>query len=226
MARVTGRTCRLIASRFPIIGVFDDIAEDETDLRAAFDLEEMTSGRMLGLRRMAAIPGGGVVHGPGASMVMAAFLHASEEGGRFTDGRLGAWYAATEIATAIEETVWHNEQRLRASAGGFPNRIQMRELVATVDMEMLDLRGSAEPGLYDPLDYVRSQAFAMQRRWPFVTPGLDALVYDSVRRPGGVNLVIFRPAAVPAPVMQGEHYEYVWDAQGKLDVLLLTNVSR
>src|SRR3546814_16462017 len=91
----------------------------------------------------------------GASMVMAAFLHADPAGGRFTDHRLGAWYAAGDIATAIEETVYHQERRLRASAGGFPNRIQMRELIADLEEMFLDLRGlrSSDAELYHPNDY-------------------------------------------------------------------------
>ena len=36
--RVRSRTHRLIASRFPTVGVFDDIAESEEDARAAFEL--------------------------------------------------------------------------------------------------------------------------------------------------------------------------------------------
>lgn len=39
-------------------------------------------------------------------------------------------------------------------------------------------------------------------------------------------MVIFRPGLVPLPVMQGEHYEYVWDARGRLEILKLTGVAR
>ena len=41
-ARVTARTHRLIASRFPTVGVFDDIADSEEELRVAFLLEDLT----------------------------------------------------------------------------------------------------------------------------------------------------------------------------------------
>jgi hypothetical protein len=225
-ARVRARTRRLIASRFPTIGVFDDIAASEHDLRAAFELEALTNDRLR--FRIEAIPAGGVATGPTASIAMAAFLHCSDEGARFNDGRLGAWYASTTMETAVEETVHHHERRLRASEAGFPARIQMRALIVDLDRRLLDLRGQAgaHPGLYDPGDYAASQRFAAERRWPFAAPGEDGLVYDSVRRPGGTNVCIFRPAALPLPIVQGDHYDYVWDSAGRLTILMLTDVRR
>jgi hypothetical protein len=226
--RLAGRTSRLIASRFPTVGVFDDIAGSEEDLRAAFELEELTNTRLIATERLRAIPGGEVAHGgAGATLVMAAFLHASEEGGRFSDHRLGAWYAATTVQTAIAETVYHHERRLRASAAGFPARIQMRELAAHLDGEFLDVRGlqASRPELYHLTDYSASQAFAAARRWPFGEALEDGVIYDSVRRAGGVNVCVWRPLSVPLPVEQAAHYEYVWDAAGSLTVLELRSVA-
>jgi RES domain-containing protein len=224
--RFAGRTHRLIASCYPTVGVFDDIAADEDEVRTAFLLESLSSSRLQ--TRLAALPAGGVATGPTASLVMAAFLHCSVSGGRFTDHRLGAWYACTEIETAIEETVHHHERRLRLSDAGFPARIQMRELIADLDLDLLDVRkaqgGPAE--IYDPEDYGPSQAFAASRRWPFAEQSEDGLVFDSVRRAGGTNVCVFRPAAVTLPIIQGAHYEYVWDARGEPAVLLLTSVAR
>lgn len=228
LRRLTSRTHRLINSRFPTTGVFDDIAEDEDELRVAFQLEEMTNGRLLGMARLELMPPGSLAAGPTASLANAAFLHASETGGRFNGPDLGAWYCATEIETAIEETLHHNDHRLRASAGGFPNRIQLRELVVNLDLDLADLRGlqSERPELYDPDDYRGSQAFADSVRWPGQPDALDGLIYDSVRREGGVNACVFRPGALPLPIVQGGHYEYVWDAKGHVEVIMLTGVAR
>lgn len=225
-ARVRARTRRLIASRFPTVGVFDDIAESAEELRAAFELEALTNDRLQS--RIGEIPIGGIATGATASIAMAAWLHCSDEGSRFNDGRLGAWYASTDAPTAIEETVYHHEQRLRASAAGFPARIQMRELIVDLDKRLLDLRGKAasHPELYDPDDYSGSQRFAAERRWPYADPGEDGLVYDSVRKAGGTNICVFRPTALPLPIVQGDHYDYVWDAAGNLTILLLTDVRR
>jgi hypothetical protein len=225
-SRVQARTHRLIASRFPTVGVFDDIAANEEELRVAFLLEDLTNARSHA--RLEALPEGGIATGPTASLAMAAFLHCAPEGGRFSDGDLGAWYAATDLQTALAETVYHHERRLRASAAGFPARIQMRELVVRLDADLLDLRGAqaSHPELYAAADYGRSQAFARERRWPYAEPGEDGFVFDSVRRDGGVNVVVFRPAALPLPIGQGAHYEYVWDASGDLTVLKLSLVKR
>lgn len=226
-SRLTSRTVRLIASRYPAVGVFDDIAGSEEDLRAAFELEDLTNTRLIETDRLRAIPGGEVPRGAvGASLVMAAFLHASEEGGRFSDRRLGAWYAATEVETALAETIYHHERRLRASAAGFPARIQMRELISNIDGDLLDVRGQQanEPGLYHPTDYSGSQGFAAAYRWPFAAAREEGVIYDSVRRPAGINVCIWRPMSVTLPVEQGAHYDYVWDTSGSLTILELKNV--
>lgn len=227
-ARLAARTIRLIASRFPTVGVFDDVADNEDDLRAAFELEELTNTCLDAAERLRRIPGGDVPSGgAGATMVMAAFLYASEDGGRFTDRRLGAWYAAVEIETALSETIYHHARRLRASAAGFPARIQMRELLADLDDDFMDVRGlqSARPELYHPTDYSASQAFAAGVRWPFVAEPEKGILYDSVRRAGGTNVCVWRPMSVPLPVEQGDHYEYNWDPSGTLTVIKLTGVT-
>ena len=230
-SRVQHRTHRLIASRYPPVGVFDDIAADEEELRVAFLLEAATNDRLALLeRRLGLLPEGEVVNGEGASLVMAAFLHASEIGGRFTDSRLGAWYAALDVDTAIAETLYHADRRLRLSEGAFPSAIQIRELIADIDCPLVDIRGeqSGRPELYarDPADYGAAQGFAAGLPWP--DDGSDpenGIIYDSVRRTGGVNVCLFRPTLLPLPVLQGDHYEYRWDAAGTARVLRISDVA-
>jgi hypothetical protein len=159
-------------------------------------------------------------------MVMAAFLHADETGGRFTDGRLGAWYASVDVETAIAETVYHSTRRLRLSDGAFPSNIQMRELVAGIDCDLIDIRGQQKdrPDLYEKDDYRASQAFGVGLRWPASGAGENGIVYEGVRRAGGMNICVYRPSLIQLPVNQADHYEYRWDAAGQLSVLRLTNV--
>lgn len=225
-AHVQQQTHRLIASRHPTIGVFDDLTNDPGDQRAAFLLDSLTNDRLTA-QRIGLLPDTEIVSGSGASMVMAAFLHADEAGGRFTDRRLGGWYASFEIETAIAETLYHNERRLRLSAGGFPNRIQMRELLATLNTELIDVRGlqGDRPELYHDTDYRASQAYAAQLRWPPTPPPENGILFDSMRRAGGTNVCVFWPSKVPLPVLQGDHFEYQWDAGGNLNVAKLTNVT-
>lgn len=171
---VQQQTHRLIASRHPAIGVFDDLTSDPGDLRVAFLLDSLTNDRLTAMR-LGLLPDSEIVAGPfgsGASIVMAAFLHADEAGGRFTDRRLGGWNASFELKTAIAETLYHNDRRLRLSAGGFPNRIQMRELLATVNIELIDIRGLQDERseLYKADDYTASQTFVAQLRWPQAPP--------------------------------------------------------
>lgn len=229
--QISQRTHRLIASRFPTVGVFDDLTEHPDELRVAFLLEAATNDRFaLVASRLGILPDEEIVTGDTASLVMAAFLHADSAGGRFTDERLGAWYAAFDIDTAIAETLFHSERRLQHSEGAFPTNIQIRELIANIDCELCDIRGKQDemPELYrpDPADYGPTQRFAAGLRWPANDgDGENGLVYDSVRKEGGTNVCIFRPTSVPRPVLQGNHYEYRWDAGGQANVVQITNVE-
>jgi len=228
-ARVRATTHRLIASRYPPVGVFDDLTQDRDELAVAFLLESATNDRLGMLSgRLTLLPPDEVVQGPGATLVMGAFLHADAAGGRFTDGRLGAWYASLDVDTAIAETVFHSTRRLRMSEGAFPTSIQMRALVARTDCTLIDLRGQrhTRPALYDPDDYAASQAFGMSLRWPKSGEGANGIAYDSVRRKDGINVCVYRPSLIKLPVNQSDHYEYRWDAKGAVSVLKLSNVEQ
>jgi hypothetical protein len=226
--QIAATTHRLIASRFPTTGVFDDLTTDREELEIAMLLESVTNDRLSALsRRLPLLPTSEIVHGPGATMIMAAFLHADEAGGRFTDGRLGAWYASLDVDTAIAETVHHSTRRLRLSDGAFPSSIQMRELVANIDCELVDIRGvrSKHPKLYDPDDYTQSRAFGIGLRWPKTGAPGNGIIFEAVRRDGGINVCVYRPSLVLLPVIQADHYEYRWNAAGEVNVLKLTNVG-
>jgi hypothetical protein len=159
---------------------------------------------------------------------MGAFLHADPAGGRFTDGRLGGWYASMDVDTAIAETVHHNTRRLKLSDGAFPSSIQMRALVTRIDCALIDVRGlhKQRPELYDLQDYTQSQAFGIALRWPKSGEGANGIIYDSVRRTDGVNVCLYKPRKVTLPVTQADHYEYRWDAQGDVRALKITNVEQ
>jgi hypothetical protein len=227
-ARLRDSTHRLIASRYPTVGIFDELTTDADELTVAFLLESVTNDRLSVLsRRLPLLPSEEIVQGPGATMVMAAFLHADEAGGRFTDGKLGAWYASLDVETAIAETVHHSTRRLRLSDGAFPSSIQMRELVAKIDCDLVDIRGARaqRPELYDAEDYAASRAFGVGLRWPKTGEPANGIVFDSVRHAGGVNVCVYRPSLVLLPVSQADHYAYRWNAAGEVNVLKLTNVG-
>jgi hypothetical protein len=93
----------------------------------------------------------------------------------------------------------------------------MRELLATPEVDLIDVR--AEDGYHAPDDYGPSQAFGEAIR----NAGHDGIFYLSVRRRGGNNVVIYKPRRL-LPVIQGDHYEYVWDAAGQFNAARLTGV--
>lgn len=194
------------------------------DLEAALLLETLTNDRVNDtLVRLGQLDRSEWVTGePGATLVMAAFCYPTPGGGRFNSEALGAWYCATEIETAIAETIYHHSKRLAHSASGFRHVIQMRELISDVEAEVYDLRGLREhhPELYDPESYSASQRFgeALRRR------GANGIVYGSVRRrPAGTNLVVYRPSLVP-PVLQGDQFDYRWTGNPTPVVVKLTGV--
>lgn len=212
VGRVRGIGHRLVPSKFPPIGVFDAVATPE-DALAAMRLEGLTNDRLqISIRRAALFPKEDWLVGQaGAQAVMAAFLHASADGGRFTGPALGAWYSARSLETAISETKFHSSKRIVASAGlNLHATIAMREWTHTFDARFVDLRGARERfvELYDPDSYTKSQPFGERVR----ANGGAGIVYDSVRHSGGTCLVMYRPRMV-APVKQGVHLEYRWTGE-------------
>ena len=92
-------------------------------------------------------------------------------------------------------------RRTTASTG---EQLEMRELVARIDCDLVDLRGQRDsrPDLYHPDDYTAGRAFGTGLRWPVSGQGENGLVYDSVRRSGGPVLsarTVSRMVATPAP---------------------------
>lgn len=199
--------------------IFDSVANAD-DAQAAIELEMMTSDRHTdALGRLKAIPANDWAVGiPGANYVMASFAYST--GGRFNDQALGAWYAALTIQTAIQETIYHNTKRLRHSEGGFPNKIQMRELITSPKAKLEDICAVDREDLYRESDYSEAQRFGESVR----QAGHDGIIYKSVRDAGGKNIVLFRPRLV-LPITQGDHYDYIWDKDGTVNVVKLTNVA-
>lgn len=221
ISAIAAQTHRLIASRWPTIGVFDSVASAQ-DAQEAMLLEGLTNDR-LSAQKLALIPVHEVVVGqPGASIIMAAFLHPNPEGGRFSDNALGAWYSSFELQTAIDETIYHHKRRLSRSDAGYNQTIQMRELVAPIHEEFHDIRGqrSVRPDLYLLSDYAHSQPFGVALRGA----GSNGVCYDSVRREGGTNLVVYRPPLLVG-FLQGDHFQYHWTGSPDPQVVKLTNVD-
>ena len=200
---------RIIASRYPPIDLYERVSPDPAVWEALIAAEMLTNPRVrdeVGDIRL--VPAEERISGPGASYVMAPFTHLNPKGGRFSDATHGAYYAASDLPTAIAETAYHFA-RFAADSSDGPRYEDMRVIVGRIDAELHDveqLDGTDRRRLLDPLDYTASQAFAYALR----EAGSTGLHYPSVRRAAGRCVALFRPSAVGLPV-QAKHLKYHWD---------------
>ncbi|WP_114240950.1 RES family NAD+ phosphorylase [Dyella sp. C9] len=210
---------RIVPSRFPPVGVFDRIAEPG-DLEALYRIEAMTNPRLRNeIGELQLVPPERRVSGPGTTPVMAAFTHLNPEGSRFSDGSWGVFYAGHSVATAVEETVYHRERFLAATAEP-PCDIEMRCYRTSIQARLHDLRGGWKAE-HDPDNYAAGIALARRLR----ADGSDGLVYDSVRHRGGECVAVFYPDRV-GPCTQAQHLMYRWDGKCIAQVLTVDEWKR
>ncbi len=214
-----GYAYRVVPSRFPPVGVYDRIA-DPADLDGVFAIEALTNPRLReeagALQR---IPKGRRISGPGSTPVMAAFTHLNPEGSRFSDGSWGVFYAAHSVATAVEETIYHRQRFLAATAEPACD-IQMRCYRTAIAGKLHDLRGGW-PEAQATDSYAASQRLARRLR----DLGSNGVVYASARHAGGECVAVFYPDLI-APCVQSEHLIYRWDGQRIATVLRVSPLHR
>ncbi|WP_341991282.1 RES family NAD+ phosphorylase [Azorhizobium sp. AG788] len=183
---------RVIPSRFPPISVFDTVAT-ASDLEAVMDLAGWTSDRLVA-DRLARLDRAEWVFGqPNSSIVMAAFLHVPPSGMRFNSPELGAWYAAADLDTAVVEVAHHLRREAVARSIETETRTY-RVYTSVLEGSYLDIRGqrTGRSDLYDATSYAASQVFGEAIR----SGGGNGLIYDSIRKVGGTNVVAYRPRTV------------------------------
>ena len=193
---------RLIASQFPPIGLFDTVAT-AADLAAVMELVGWTNDRLVA-DRIARLAESEWVYGvPNASIVMASFLHVAPGGMRFNGPELGAWYAADDIRTAAAEVGHH--LRRESVARSLPAMTRTyRAYAATLLGDYLDIRGqqSTRAEVYASERYDASQKLGEEVR----ASGSAGLLYDSLRRRTGSNVVAHRPRNI-TDILQTDHFE-------------------
>jgi hypothetical protein len=210
---------RLIASRYPTVGLYDEIA-DAADLDVVFAIEALTNPRLRQeLGALSLVAPADRVSGPGASLIMAAFTHLNPEGSRFSDGSWGVYYAADTLETAIAEVGHHRAQFLARTAEPEID-IDLRCIQADLRVRGHDIRSATTAGLgstsglgdladiYDSDLYGASQALARALR----AGGSMALAYDSVRHTGGLCVAVFVPRAL-AKARAAGHLGLHWDGR-------------
>ena len=206
-------TTRLIPSRFPPIPAFDAVTIPD-DLEAVMELEGWTNDRLVS-PRLARLPRAEWVYGvPNASVVMAAFLHGSPGGLRFSDASLGAWYGSTHPNTALLEVA--NGLRKEIALSALTQKSETyRQYKADLDGSYVDIFG-AHPEYHDPDDasYPVAQAFGRRVRDESTRAGIR---YESVRHPGHENWVCFRPPLI-RNVTQAKHFRIEVPRTGRVVV--------
>jgi RES domain len=200
---------RLIASRYPTVGLYDGIATLQ-DLDVVFAIEALTNPRVRQeLGQLSLVPPADRVVGPGATLIMAAFTHLNPLGSRFSDGTWGVYYAAESLETAVAEVSHHRGAFLARTAEPAID-IDMRWVHADLLDKLHDLRGQKQalPTIYDPNHYSASQSLGRELR----AAGSAGIVYDSVRRPAGQCVAVLRPRALSHARSAG-HIALRWDGR-------------
>ena len=193
---------RLIPSQFPPIGLFDTVST-AADLSVVMELVGWTNDRLVA-DRIDRLPQSEWVYGaPNASIVMAAFLHVAPGGMRFNGPELGAWYAADDIRTAAAEVGHHLRRETAARSVATMSRTY-RAYAATLLGDYLDLRGQqvTRSDVYTSERYDASQKLGEEVR----ASGGAGLIYNSLRRQTGINVVAHRPRNI-TDIVQTDHFE-------------------
>jgi RES domain len=199
------RSARIIRSIYPPIDLFEDIA-DPADWQALASAEAKFNPRVReSIGDLSKVPVARRASGPGASWVMAPFVHCSPlRPGRFSDGTYGIYYAGDSTEVAIAETIHHHTLTMLATAEPAGWTSQFRELVGSVDADLEDVSGMAD--ILRPDDYTASQRYGAERR----AAGSNGIYWPSLRYEGGNCIAAFWPDVVPIP-SQGAHFAYYWN---------------
>lgn len=203
-------TVRLIPTAYYKPPVLAGLVDDLADLDILAGIEALTNRRLtaerdgladLDMREL-------VFRVWGQSHINAAFAYTRAEGNRFNDGARGAWYAAFDDLTAIEEVAYHRNREL-ARIGHFHDEAIYQVLLAGFIGEFADLRGvEPQPACLGPdpsIAYPEGQALARS----FRAEHTRGIIYPSARRRGGTCLVAFEPHAVQN-VRPGARWKLTW----------------
>ena len=168
---------RIIRTIYPPVWLFEDIAAPE-DWELIASAEAKTNPRVRDeIGDLSLVPAERRVSGPGASLVMAAFTHASRDRpGRFSDGSYGVWYCGDRFEVALAETA-HHFARFMARTAEPAADAQYRELQARHRRHACTICAAGFRRLSGAGRLARRPAAAAALR----NAGSDGIVYPSVR---------------------------------------------
>ncbi|MGH7528620.1 MAG: RES family NAD+ phosphorylase [Gemmatimonadales bacterium] len=200
---------RIVAAGLTAVAFFESLVPG-ADVAALLSVLALTSPSLLDqISDPTRVPPSDRSYSAGSGWVMPSFTRHARPS-RFSDGRFGVWYAASDAATATAETLYHQAIRLGETA----------EPAQTVAMQLssADVAGFAAvlsrlgPPLgalvHHPTSYLTSQLVGRQLR----ERGSDAIVYRSVRHEGGACIGVLRPRVVRHCHRTGL-VSYQWDGE-------------
>lgn len=182
--------CSLIISE----DLFDDIVEDPSDITMAQAIEEHAKPPHFSSRHP-------IVHRPFEEAewnesVQYPFENWQET--RFSDGKFGVWYGASDLETTIHETAYHWVKRTLVEEGQIPEGRYIERKIYTVQLDalVLDLRPLCKKykKLIHPTDY----SLTHQVGRTIHEQGHPGLITKSARCQGDVYSV-FNPKVISNP---------------------------
>lgn len=202
---------RLVNSKFPPIGLFDDVADLE-EFEALYALQALTNPRLrteagdLGLIPWEEIPFGI----RGCSYATAPFTHVNPDGSRFSDGSFGVLYIAESLGVAIAEVKHHQQAYWQRVPALHYERFVFRGLKCMFSEQGCRDGLAVAPAhpIYAPDDYIASRALGMHLRKQRC-PGLR---YHSVRHPGAACWALLTPRYA-SEIIQTVHLEMIWNGR-------------
>lgn len=200
---------RIIADSYPSIKFFERVA-NPADWEVLIDFSRMTDPSAEDIGDIGLIPLEDRISGPGVGRVIPSFifLDPNPPGSRFSNSNFGAYYAASELDTAIAEAIYHREQFLKDGGINKPMDIDHLVILADIAGDFHDIRGLQGdlPEVYSLTSYTASQAMAAILR----EAGSFGILYSSVRRSSGECIAVFRPTVI-SNIREDIRIVYRWD---------------
>lgn len=198
-------TLRLIPAAYFKPPVLRPLVDNAKELETLEQLEALTSRRL--------VNGGALEDFDrnrfGRSHIEAAFTYHRKGGNRFSDERMGAWYAGFNERTAIEEVAFHKTREL-SFTNCFDEVSQYQGLYASFIGQFHHIKaGGKRPTCLDPdvdKGYAAGQALARD----LVAAKSRGLIYPSVRHKGGTCIVAFQPNVIQ-DVLIGPKWQITWN---------------
>jgi len=199
------RTVRLIPTAYYKPPVMRALVDTDEELKILEKLEGLTSKRLT-----SGAPTVGLDYDAwGRTLISAAFTYCRKGGNRFNGENHGAWYAAFDDRTALNEVAFHKTREL-TYINYFYDEMRYRALHASFIGRFHDLRNlDPVPDCLDPdpaVGYPSGQALATD----LIAQKSRGLIYPSVRNPNGVCLVAFQPNVVQ-DVSPGACWQITWN---------------